>query len=655
MNNYQESDDTEKEKTNQFKEEIIKYYNTRHGQESFKNPIISGRELNLYKLYKEVTKRGGFQVVCETKQWKDVVGTLDLPSSCTSASFTVRNHYNRYLLDYEKDNRKTSLEFNSTNVRLSNNALMNQVINNNSNIINNHNTNLVNNINTSNITSRNQILNQPSPSQEQKFIGKKVNRVDLDLNFFFRNPITKPLNPKEKFYNKNIRMLSAILDLKRVELAFESHLTSEIYWAINTLLIFSTSMNVNIYIENQPYLMESITNYIYYCVNNISELHFIINIIEGKKVEKHEKLKEIWKIKVNKNNNNKSISRNSSSSTLYKNKNKNVNNQNIGISSNLRSNTRSLRENSNNSKNLNNYNSNNDNIIPLHHNNVPENKGNFKFMDGTNHTMNLSSLMNNNKDLLELDKEKKSILLEENTENENVNVQYEEITEYELNEHLISLIQIIRNLSYTTANEGTIFKNTKFMNILYLLFIHSNINDIVSNALDIINNLSKHILLKDCPYSSLLMFKLFKILTSTFQEMSEHALECFRRLTLPNGNESYFEKMPDEFLNEIVNLLISPKNDIRDSALEILYCLSDQDIMTKTKLGKIDKCIPRLIGLICSNSNNNRISKFAACVLSKLAEIPQILKEIMPYEKELFVAASIDNNLTKVLLEIISN
>jgi hypothetical protein len=150
------------------------------------------------------------------------------------------------------------------------------------------------------------------------------------------------------------------------------------------------------------------------------------------------------------------------------------------------------------------------------------------------------------------------------------------------------------------------------------------------------------------------MYKLFKCLTSPFKEMSDQALECFRKLTLPSGNEEYFEKMPDEFLTEIVNLLISPNNDIRDSALEILYCLSDQSILTKTRLGKTEKCIERLVGLICSNSYD-RISKFAACVLSKLAEIPSILTMIMPYEQELFVAASTDESISKVILGIISN
>ena len=110
-NNQKISEDDDREKSKQFKEELAKYYteHNEHGKDSFKCPIISGRELNLYKLFTEVTSRGGFQVVSDTKQWKEVVSTLDLPPSCTSASFTVRNHYSKYLLSYEQSYMKTSL------------------------------------------------------------------------------------------------------------------------------------------------------------------------------------------------------------------------------------------------------------------------------------------------------------------------------------------------------------------------------------------------------------------------------------------------------------------------------------------------------------------------------------------------------------------
>ncbi|MCQ2818529.1 MAG: hypothetical protein MJ252_14770, partial [archaeon] len=275
------------------------------------------------------------------------------------------------------------------------------------------------------------------------------------------------------------------------------------------------------------------------------------------------------------------------------------------------------------------------------------------------------SNMNENKDE-NTKKEKESIEKEDqeeeeeseeiDNEEENSKTKFEEVTEYELNEFLLSMILIMRNLSFTNSNESSIFHSNKFMHMLYLLFIHSNLNELLSNCLDIITNISCHIKLKDCPYASLLLHKLFYCLTSDQRELSDQALECFRRLTLPNGNDEFFDMLPNEFLQEFVDLLIAPKAEVRDSALEILYCISDQQIPTKTRLGKTDHCIQRLVALICSNhTDSSRMSKFAACVLSKLAEIPSVLKLIMPYEQELFAAACTDETITKVILGMISN
>ena len=36
------------------------------------------------------------------KLWKEIVNQFEIPSSCTSASFTLKSHYIRCLLQYEK-------------------------------------------------------------------------------------------------------------------------------------------------------------------------------------------------------------------------------------------------------------------------------------------------------------------------------------------------------------------------------------------------------------------------------------------------------------------------------------------------------------------------------------------------------------------------
>ena len=72
------------------------------GYENFKVPSLGGKELDLCKLYKAVISRGGSHRVSNNKLWKEIVNEFEIPASCTSASFTLRNHYNKCLLQYEK-------------------------------------------------------------------------------------------------------------------------------------------------------------------------------------------------------------------------------------------------------------------------------------------------------------------------------------------------------------------------------------------------------------------------------------------------------------------------------------------------------------------------------------------------------------------------
>ena len=554
LNKSPQDDEADRERSQLFKDELMKF-NTIHGRENFKIPQIGGKELDLYSLFKEVIVRGGSHSVSESKHWKEIVNALELPASCTSASFTLRNHYNRCLLSYEQyyfnsqNAGKSNASANSTNNLATNTGANKTAINNLNNT-----TSVINNTGQ-----------QPNASLEQKFLGKKIMRNDTEFNLFFRYQ-SKPQNSqRDRTYNKKVRLLNSIPDTRRIVLAFESHTTSEIIWALNILILFSSNQNCTLLIENQPYLMESMTNYLYYCVNNISEFCFIIEILEG----------------------------------------------NLHFNSNNINNRENSRTQSKRSKSYN-------------------ESTNFQFLDEINNTINLSTLTKKNKNLFELEQNKK--------ENK-VTSHYEEVTEFELMEHLISIIQIIRNLSFVRANESSIIKCSKFMNLMFLLFIYSNIHEIRFNCLDIITNLSKHIILKDTKYPLELLNTIF---------------DCFRRLTFPVGNEEFLEKMSEEFFEELVNKLIEYKMEIRESALEILYCLSDQKIPTKVKLGKQNKCIDRLVALLCSNLVDNRISKYAACTLANLSSVPSILNMILPFEQELILAATTDDSISKIILSILS-
>merc|ERR1712223_444494 len=64
--------------------------------------------LDLYELYNLVVARGGLVEVINKKLWQEVIKGLGLPSSITSAAFTLRTQYTKYLYPYECVKRNLS-------------------------------------------------------------------------------------------------------------------------------------------------------------------------------------------------------------------------------------------------------------------------------------------------------------------------------------------------------------------------------------------------------------------------------------------------------------------------------------------------------------------------------------------------------------------
>jgi hypothetical protein len=73
---------------------------------------------------------------------------------------------------------------------------------------------------------------------------------------------------------RSVRLSQIEAESKRLVLAFESRMTNEINWALNTLAIFSCNTSQNFTLENQPYLLESLANYLVYCIQNIDSLAY---------------------------------------------------------------------------------------------------------------------------------------------------------------------------------------------------------------------------------------------------------------------------------------------------------------------------------------------------------------------------------------------
>ncbi|XP_010558855.1 PREDICTED: high mobility group B protein 15-like [Tarenaya hassleriana] len=68
----------------------------------FMIPIIGGRELDLHKLFVEVTSRGGIEKIIRERRWKEVTATFNFPPTATNASFVLRKYYFSLLHNYEQ-------------------------------------------------------------------------------------------------------------------------------------------------------------------------------------------------------------------------------------------------------------------------------------------------------------------------------------------------------------------------------------------------------------------------------------------------------------------------------------------------------------------------------------------------------------------------
>ncbi|RWS31265.1 protein dead ringer-like protein [Leptotrombidium deliense] len=71
-------------------------------------PIMAKQVLDLYELYRLVVARGGLVEVINKKIWREITKGLNLPSSITSAAFTLRTQYMKYLYPYECEKERLS-------------------------------------------------------------------------------------------------------------------------------------------------------------------------------------------------------------------------------------------------------------------------------------------------------------------------------------------------------------------------------------------------------------------------------------------------------------------------------------------------------------------------------------------------------------------
>ena len=116
--------------------------------------------------------------------------------------------------------------------------------------------------------------------------------------------------------------------------------------------------------------------------------------------------------------------------------------------------------------------------------------------------------------------------------------------------------------------------------------------------------------------------------------MKDLAMECFRKLTFSCGNEEYLEEMPDEFMQTLVECLVSDNPETREAALEVLCTISDRLLQVKVRIAKCGNCVKRLVGLAANvgeSAIEDNISKLAAVALANLSNAPGNKHYLVPY------------------------
>lgn len=536
----------------QFVRELFDFWHKR-GVSNLKIPQIAGRELNLAQLYKAVCKRGGFNRVCNNKLWKEIVNEFALPPSCTSASFTLKNHYSKYLFEYEQKYffGKSDEDLNEDRVNIMPRKLVKA---DDGGEIKPRINYSIPTLSAPNVPSIKQVL--------QKIYEKR--------------------EPEEELLAiRKYKMIPTPSEINRCCLAFESQLETELTFALNSLLLFSCNTGHLFLLEHYSSLFESIVGYLDKIIKKIPYLN------ENKKFTYVPK-------KIQK----KPIETGYDSDDVFDNKT-------------------------------------------------------FR----TEPYVPKSMTVETNKDGNKKEEETKEDGADQNKEiNDLVTRFYSTQSEVGLLENARMIVHIFRNLSYIKGNEASIVKNDKLFGILMELFINSADAEITRSCLDIFANLCKVIVLKHLTDPKSFCYKIYYFLETESPEENESAIECLRNLIFCQDNEPYLEEHSKDFLNSIMNLIISPIFEVRDSILEFLCYFSDLKMTIRAAIAKHPKCIMRLVAILSSGvgKGTDKASKLAALILSNLSLAPAARTYFQPYERDLFIVASTDEHVSKLVCNILA-
>jgi hypothetical protein len=67
-----------------------------------KKPVFNNQEVDLYRLYRTVEKRGGYAAISERKAWKEIAGALQIEDKGNNAGSTLKQWYLKYLQPFKE-------------------------------------------------------------------------------------------------------------------------------------------------------------------------------------------------------------------------------------------------------------------------------------------------------------------------------------------------------------------------------------------------------------------------------------------------------------------------------------------------------------------------------------------------------------------------
>ena len=227
-----------------FEKELFEFLRS-NGHSNIKIPMIGQKELNLFTLYNSVIGRGGAENVSNNKLWKDIVNEFDLPATCTSASFTLKNHYQKYLLAYEQKFffKKTDSEM----VKELGNMRQKRIKS----------------------DSEPGILMKTSEQLGTHYQGHDKVQSNLNLEQLLKEAYEERSANEQVYFVKRKRLVPFSTEIKRIILAFESKIASEVRFALNALLFYSCSKQTPFYLENYRVIYNEFLNYFEYIKNRL--------------------------------------------------------------------------------------------------------------------------------------------------------------------------------------------------------------------------------------------------------------------------------------------------------------------------------------------------------------------------------------------------